>query len=459
METVVEPERRLPIISTVDVCVVGGGMAGVFAAVRASQLGMKVAIIEKNDFFGGIATAGNVNAWFSMYDTTGKKKIVSGLTEEVLEELKARGAAQYQQSAGFTTVNTEELKLVLDNLIKKNKIEAHLGTRFCTAFVGDSAASSAVVEFAGVNTGVSCAVVENADGRGVIKAKFFVDASGDAALCRRVLLSYYKVANMQPPTICGVFAGIDGKNAEIAKIVAEHGEEFGMKPVWRGDNAVPGFAKLTVHNEGHVMGYDVSFAAQHTAAELDGREMIDNYLKILRKYLKGGDKVQLVSLPASIGVRETFHVKSLHRVKDREILGGTKFKDAIANGSYPVDVHNPDGSVTIKRLDGTTGTIGTDGVYTEGRWKDEDKNAPTYYQIPFRCLVPDHKICNILSVGRCIDAEEEAFSAMRVMVNANQVGEAAGVAAAIAVKGGYIARDIPVAEVRERLAGLGAIIL
>jgi hypothetical protein len=166
-------------------------------------------------------------------------------------------------------------------------------------------------------------------------------------------------------------------------------------------------------------------------------------------------------LPSYIGIRETYHIKSRYRIKTAEVLGGAKFPDAIGNGSYRTDRHhNSDSGITFKYLNGESLTIAETGMPgIAGRWRDETPENPTYYQIPYRALVPATPITNLLFAGRMIDAEEEAFSALRVMVNTNQMGEAAGVAAALAIKTNSSAQAVEVSALRRTLADVGAVIL
>ena len=93
MDSIFENARQVPVVADCDVCVVGGSCTGVFAAIRAARLGARVVLIENNGFFGGVATAGLVNVWHSLHDTTGEKQIIAGLTSEIVETLCARGAA------------------------------------------------------------------------------------------------------------------------------------------------------------------------------------------------------------------------------------------------------------------------------------------------------------------------------------------------------------------------------
>jgi len=90
MDVIREKPREIPVVADVDVCVVGGSCTGVFAAIAAARLGAKVAIIELNGFFGGVATASLVNVWHSPMDIHDKQQVIAGLTLEVIERLGKR---------------------------------------------------------------------------------------------------------------------------------------------------------------------------------------------------------------------------------------------------------------------------------------------------------------------------------------------------------------------------------
>ena len=109
-------ESRLSVIDEVDICVLGGSCTGVFAAVRAARLGAKVAIVEKQNAFGGVATNAFVNIWHSLLNTEFDKEIIAGLTAEVIDRLTLRDAivkSSNSPSAGVA-FNSQELKIELD---------------------------------------------------------------------------------------------------------------------------------------------------------------------------------------------------------------------------------------------------------------------------------------------------------------------------------------------------------
>jgi flavin-dependent dehydrogenase len=131
MATLHEPARDIPVIHEADVCVLGGSCTGLFAAVRAARLGARVAIVEKDNCFGGIATTALVNVWHSLWDTEGKRQIIAGLTGEVVDRLDRRGALWRNKitnpSIGFT-FNSEELKIELDELAREAGLKIYVHT-------------------------------------------------------------------------------------------------------------------------------------------------------------------------------------------------------------------------------------------------------------------------------------------------------------------------------------------
>ena len=97
MKTIIEPEREIKVASQVDICVIGGSCTGVFGAVRAAKLGASVAIVEKQNCFGGTATSGMVNIWHSLRNVSGKEQIIAGLTNETIERLESKGGCQSEK--------------------------------------------------------------------------------------------------------------------------------------------------------------------------------------------------------------------------------------------------------------------------------------------------------------------------------------------------------------------------
>ena len=452
MEMIREPERLTPVIHECDICVIGGSTTGVFAAIAASRLGAKVAVVEGLGYFGGTATASMVCVWHTHKDEAFTKEIIAGITVETMERLVKRDAAidrgpgpHYQY-----VFQPAELILELDAMVHEAGIRAFLHTRFVECLLSDYGR-------------VDVIIIEDKSGRRAIRAKYFVDASGDADLIDRMGLETYRGAHLQPPTTTALIQGLAS--------LREHQPDFDLKkvafdktlypealrPGFMWGAFVPGddmymLAGTRVHNA------DCSIAEQLTEAEFEGRRQVRNVMSILRKQ-PGGEKARLHALPARIGIRESRQVRCLHTLTQEEVLTGHRFPDAILNGSYRVDIHYADGDgILLRYLDGREVIARAGGIHEQGRWREPTAESPTFYQLPYRSLVPIGSR-NVLIAGRCVDADEGAFGAVRVMVNTSQMGQAAGVAAYLALNGGLGIAEVDTDKLRATLSDQGAIVI
>lgn len=166
----------------------------------------------------------------------------------------------------------------------------------------------------------------------------------------------------------------------------------------------------------------------------------------------------MAALPARIGIRESRHAVCLHTLTEEEVLGGKRFPDAIANGTYRVDIHYPDRpGLVFRYLDGTEEHVIPGQPTRRGRWRPEGGGCPPFYQVPYASLVP-RGARNVLVAGRLVDADRGAFGAVRVMINCNQMGQAAGTAAWLALRDGAGVADVSPEELRATLRKQGAIV-
>ncbi len=439
----------LPVCHETDICVLGGSATGVFAAVRAARLGARVAIVERANGFGGVAVNSLVNVWHPLYDTQFERKIIAGLTEETVARLHKRNAVDiYDKNpsvwAGF---NSSELKIELDELVVESKIRPFLHTLFSEPYYES-----------GDLTGV---IIDGKSGRRVIKARVFIDATGDGDLCVRMGFGSRLPAHPQPPTMCAHLDGFDLTRCN--NILAEHAKEYNIPRGFLWGLDIPGthsfmFAGTRVYDAACAEADDL------TAAEIEGRRQVRAVMDMYRRYAEGASDARfgLTALPSALGIRESRHIDCLYRVTDDDAMYGKRLPDAIANCSYTFDLHHdtPNGhAITFRGLDGSEERYGAPGAPPEiGRWRPETAENPTFYQIPFRSIVPKGSR-NVLLAGRMFDAEEIAFSGMRVMVNMNQLGEAAGVAAYLALEKDIPVGEIDAADVRRTLAAGGSVII
>ena len=426
MQTIIEPQRKIPVLAEADVCVLGGSCTGVFAAVRAARLGMRVVLIERLNRLGGVATAGLVNIWHTLQDMDDREQIIAGLTDEVITVLNARGALTVKNNRSSTyNFNPMELTIILDEMIREHGIRLMLHTYY-SAVVAEDGRLDAVI-------------VENQDGRGAVRAKFFIDATGDGYVCRDLGIQQYVSDYIQPPTACfnlqGNIAGSD-----LKEIWKEHGAEFGLTDDWGWSSRVAGLSGITMRADMHIFDVRCDRAEDLTRAEMEGRRQARAMLSLLQKYGDPEENYAITNLCSSLGVRETVHYRTRMQAKEIALLTGQRYDAPIMNGTYPIDIHHhTDGGITFKYLDGRRRTKWGKGTRTEtGNWRDEmglTGEPAKYYQIPFDVLVGE-QYENFIAAGRMINADEGAYGALRVMVNLNQLGEAAGVAAALCCESG-----------------------
>ncbi len=446
---IVEPARAVPVAAEADLCVLGGSCTGVFASVAAARMGLSVALVENHGVFGGTATAGLVNVWHSLLDTERNLPIIAGLSAEVLERLKTRHAVVLGANGNYV-LNTEELKIELDELVRAHDVRPFLHTRFAAPFLEDGR--------------LAAAVIEDKTGRRAIRARVFVDATGDGDVVARLNLPTELRADLQPPTMCAAVSGLGqlhkcSPGFSLAKAVFDEAEPERLPRglLWASPRVGSADDKMVAGTR--VPGANCADADELTAAEMEGRRQVRAMLDILRRR-EGGSGVSLVELASHIGIRETRHACCLHRLTEQEVLEGVRFDDAIANGSYRVDVHHSGRpGLTFRYLDGREvyHDLEPSRPTREGRWRPEQAVNPTFYQIPYRCLVP--RGCdNLLVAGRAIDADRGAYGAIRVMLNTNQTGQAAGVAAALALREGCAVGRVAPARLRAALREQGCVI-
>ena len=406
-----------------DVCVVGGSCTGVFAAVRAAAAGMRVALVERNYFFGGTATAGFVPVWHSLFSLDGSRRIVGGYTQQVIERLAAKGLATLHDArdgrseSAYCFFNTAALQGELDRMVMEGGVRTFFGASFVAAEVDRPGH-------------VTRAVIEDKSGRRAIAAKFFIDCSGDGDLVARAGFETWKPPRerLQAHTLCALVTGVERLRKKHPKFsfdeLMKPSSGARLNHVFQWWAPVPGCPETTFLAATRVQLGRIVAAAN-------------------RVFPTDGPGLQVAAVAPELGLRESRHLCGLYRVTGEDVLSGREYPDVIAKGTYRVDIHEGKG-IKFRYLDGrewemlqdlSTGEI----KVRRGRWRPEGPN-PECYQVPYRAIMPKGSE-NVLAAGRMLDADREAYGALRVMVNCNQMGEAAGAAAAKAVKERLAAPD------------------
>ena len=426
-----------------DVCVVGGSCTGVFAAVRAAAAGMRVALVERNYFFGGTATAGFVPVWHSLFSLDGSRRIVGGYTQQVIERLAAKGLATLHDArdgrseSAYCFFNTAALQGELDRMVMEGGGRAFFGASFVAAEVDRPGH-------------VTRAVIEDKSGRRAIAAKFFIDCSGDGDLVARAGFETWMPPRerLQAHTLCALVTGVDRLRKKHPKFsfdeLMKPSSGARLNHVFQWWAPVPGCPETTFLAATRVAACDPTNADDLTHGMFEAREQLGRIVAAANRVLPtDGPGLQVAAVAPELGLRESRHLCGLYRVTGEDVLSGREYPDVIAKGTYRVDIHEGKG-IKFRYLDGREWEMLQDLATGEikvrrGRWRPEGPN-PECYQVPYRAIVPKGSE-NVLAAGRMLDADREAYGALRVMVNCNQMGEAAGAAAAKAVKERLAAPD------------------
>jgi hypothetical protein len=456
-----EKEREIPVVAEPDVLVVGGGPAGIGAAVAAARNGAKVLLVERYGFLGGNLTIAMVNPMFTFHDVNGRQ-VIRGIAGELVERLIRLTATPGHvtdltfDNASMTPFDPEGMKLLLFDMVEEAGVELMLHT-----VVADAIREGSAV------TGV---IVENKSGRQAICPKLVIDCSADADIVARIGAPFVKGREsdgaMQPVTLFYRIGGVDipalrrwmkdhrdwlkdsptDEEIDGSQLLAFLGlKDLVKKAMESGEfpaDAAPRILMYQLPKDGQIavnctrlQGIDGTNAADLTRAEISTRRQAWQIHRFLQKNVGGFERSYILDTGVQVGVRETRHIVGDYTMTEEDVLAGRHFEDGIACGTFAIDIHPPEGEQQV-----FTGS------------------GKAVYEIPYRSLLPQG-VDNLLVAGRSISATHNAFGSIRVMATAMAIGQGAGTAAAQAVKRGCGTREVDVADVRRRLIEQGQYLL
>jgi len=458
MREIALPSRTGRLAAETDVLVVGGGPAGLGAAVGAASAGARVVLAERYGFVGGMATSALVMPLASYFtselaatragdaglvptDSVRGRPVIGGVLQQLIDRLVAVGGAiaPSELSGYVTPFDAEAFKNVATDALDDASVELLLH-----AF-----ASGALLEDGRV-TGV---VFETKSGPLAVRASCVVDCTGDGDIAASAGAPYEVGRSedglTQPMTLYFQLLEFD-RPAFEAYVETHSGQWFGVFGLWdlireaheahefsppREDIlmfATP-FADEVAMNSTRVtevLGTDVF---DLTRAEWEGHRQAREIAHFMREHVPGFERSRVKQTGAQVGVRETRRILGEYVLSADDVLEARKFDDAVARNAYPMDIHNPRGRGTMLR-----------------------RVPPCEaYDIPLRCLVP-RDVDGLLVAGRCISATHEALSSVRVMPSCVATGQAAGVAGALAVLGDVSPRRLLAEAVQAELRKQGA---
>lgn len=421
-----EAARRIQVRAETDVVVCGGGPAGAAAAIAAGKEGARVLLIERFGMLGGTWTAGLMNPFF---ESGGRGWVV----DELVERLKKEAA--WSRWSWTVCFDTETMRRVLEEMAAEAGVELLYFTPVVDTIVEK-----------GTCRGV---VIESKAGREAVLAQAVIDATGDGDVAARAGCPYefgrLEDGLVQPMTLMfevrNLPAGYEMTRArdlydQMAAVIAEH--DPGYQLPFPKCNAVPYIINVptgggAVVQACHVYRLNPLDPSHLTRGTVQMRSQANKLTGILKK-IPGLEHIQLTHTAGALGIRETRRVVGNYYLDYEDLVQGAVFDDGITAAGFPVDIHEP-----------APGS----GIPT----KAEAKMRP--YEIPYRCLVP-RGIKGLLVAGRCISGSHEAHASYRVTGTCAGMGQAAGLAAARAVRDALEVAEINGADLKRTLSERGA---
>ena len=462
---VTEPERRIPVIANTDVVVVGAGPAGFCAAIAAARSGVDTILIEQYGFAGGALTVNGIigiGGW--QHDLDGQP-LIAGIPQEIMTRLADMGAANkdvvrntfrnigkapdYKNFGGlgciYISVNPELYKFLADDMLEAAGVTVMYHTLVVSSLIDDNKI-----------TGV---IVEGKSGRGAICAKTVIDCTGDGDVAARSGAEYelgsdnnkicqphsmlFTIANDGDIYLCYDQGAAETNIPEMRrgrykKAVADAREKgiikYNPNDILCSTTVIDkAYPQVKTVNFTRVQQLDATDTEDLTKAEILGRKQVREGINFMRRYVENCEAASLIGIAPAVGVRESRRIIGDYILTGDDILHGARFDDVIARGIYLIDYHNPT-------------EVGKPSILHK---------LEQPYDIPYRCLVPKG-LQNLLVAGRCISGDSEALSSYRIQSHCMAMGEAAGRAAALAVKSGVTVRDIDIKKLQSNLKESGA---
>jgi len=390
---IIQPRREIPLMCDTNVLVVGGGCAGVIAALSAARTGASVTLVERYGCFGGLWTAGQVLIVLATHakQKTGLTKCIRGIGDELLERLTQIKYGIVNQAPGKRdpTSDPEATKYIMAKMLREAKVNILLHGWATNAIMDGNTAKGVIFE--------------SKSGCHAVTAKVVVDATGDGDIYGAAGAAHVRHIHR---------IGLVHRRGNTDRIRQE-----GNPGKSRRVGAVTPIPSVKWVNMQGPAG-DCLDIKTLTQCDLDGREAIWRNLKTLQEK-PGHEQIFLVDTASQLGVRASRTLTGLHELKLQDAKEGKAYPDVVAVG-------------------GGYAFIG---------------EVPC--QIPYGCLVPQ-KVDGLLTAGRCVAADNMMLNYTRLIGPCLVTGHAAGAAAGLAVDAKCQPRNVDVRKLQDLLTQQGA---
>jgi hypothetical protein len=463
MKTIEELSRKISILAETEVLVVGGGPAGLSAALAAAREGMDVILMDRYGCFGGVITQAMIGtiAWYRYAKTVDaggiglefeRRAKEMGATINIIGNVKNPEMVEVLEKEGlmvngkptYEVLETEIFKYVADAMVQEAGIIPLLHCYAVDTIMDDN-------KIIGV-------ITESKSGRQAILAKRVIDATGDADIAYFAGAPYRKNPKNELMEVTVNFgcSGIKvgkflmyiylnrGSIGDWGETTGKEEESFStylIEPFNKAREAgeIPKDVKIesfwtnytdageiTSFNGIHMTDIDCTDVWDLTKAEIEGRKRVMWAVNALKKYTPGFKKARLRTIGASLGTRESRKIIGEYNITEQDIKNEARFEDSIG--------------ICPEFIDG----YGIAILPTSGR----------YFHIPYGIIVPK-KVDNLLVAGRCVAGDKISHAATRQIVCCSVTGQGAGVAAAISIKDDVTCRKVNIVKVQEALKKQG----
>lgn len=408
-----------------DILVIGGGTAGVVAAVQAGRAGKKTILVENGSMLGGTITTGGV-AFPGIFFAWGKQ-VIGGIGWEMVQEAVA--------------LNDDKLP---DFSTPHGRQHWHHQVRL------NGSLYAMVIEDRCVEAGVSLrfyetpvAVVQHKDGWKVttigkgtqteIICNQLIDCTGNALAVSLAGFNLLREKETQPGTLMFRIGGYSMDQLDMKRIKDEFNAAVSRGDLVKGEFLnVESLLRNAGDNVQHIAGADATTSVSHTIANINGRASLFRTLKFLRT-LPGLAGLKVLDMQNETAVRETYRIDGIYQITHEDYVTGRVFEDSVSYSYYPIDLHDEQG-VVPKHLE-------------EGR----------VASVPLRSLIPKGSR-NLIVAGRCVGSDRLANSALRVQASCMGMGQAAAAAAVLANTQGKTPAEVTMSDLRKLLTEHGAIV-
>ncbi len=408
MAEVLRQSRDVPVTAYCDVAVIGGGPAGVAAAVSAARAGKRTVLAERLGVLGG-AAVGYVNPISGFFQQG--QRVVGGIAWEFVQRLQALGAAQIEYPKGHVSFHPEAWKLVAQRMVLESGVEL-----MTNMTLSDCAREGARVTYV---------ILDGKSGPEAVDARCFIDATGDADLCRLAGAEMLPEAGegYQPASLCFVLEGVDVTTPLLKNCIHHTGaggshsandtihayldacvergelEQFGGP--WFNTMVQGGAVTVNVTRQGG-NGAD---RRELTRMECQLREDMFRIVALLKREYPEFRSCSIAASGINAGIRETGRIRGLDTVTGEDMLSARPWPCPVARCAHPMDVH-----------------------YACSSAQTVDYYASAAY-VPHTALIP-RGAQSLLAAGRCVSADARAYATLRVQATVMAIGESAGLMAA-----------------------------